>query len=181
MTASSPTGPIVLVGLSGAGKTVVGAILARRLGWAFLDLDEEVERVEGRSIAEIFAMDGEAAFRDREAMVTRGARVDGSTVVSTGGGWMGRPALRDTWPGAVRVWLRVEPESAVRRLAQLASTRPLLAGPDPEVALQKLLVERLHSYRLAEIAIRTDGLSPEAVAEAILNEFVPAGSDPAAP
>ena len=60
----------------------------------------------------------------------------------------------------------MEPESAVRRLAQLRSTRPLLAGPDPEGALQKLLEERLHSYRLAEIAIRTDGLSPEAVAEA---------------
>ena len=181
MIPSSPAGPIVLVGLSGAGKTAVGAILARRLGWAFLDLDAEVERLEGRTIAEIFAADGEAAFRDREAFVTRRARVDGSTVVSTGGGWMSRPDLRDSWPGAVRVWLRVEPGSAVARLARQRSTRPLLAGPDPVAALQTLLDTRVHSYRLAEIAIRTDGLSPEAVAEAILDEFVPAGSDPAAP
>ncbi len=181
MTAESPAGPIVLVGLSGAGKTVVGRLLAQRLDWRFVDLDEEVERLDGRSISHIFQADGEAAFREIEAAATRRAAVDGATVVSTGGGWMSRSELRDSWPGAVRVWLRVDPGSAVRRLARQRSTRPLLAGPDPEAALRGLLDTRMHSYRLAEIAVRTDGLAPEAVVEAILDEMVPAGEGPAAP
>lgn len=172
---AAPSGPIVLVGLSGAGKTVVGRLLAARLTWPFLDLDAEVERVAGRTIADIFAQEGEQAFRDFESQVTRSARVDSTTVVSTGGGWMARPELRDAWPAAARVWLRVEPGRAVSRLARERSSRPLLAGPDPETALQRLLSDRLPAYRLAEIAVRTDGLSPEAVVDAILDRFAAAG------
>ncbi len=164
-------GPIVLVGLSGAGKTVVGRLLARRLGWRFLDLDAEVERRAAASIARIFAEDGEQVFRDLEAAVTRAARPDRNTVVSTGGGWMARPELRDSWPGAVRVWLRVEPVAAVARLADERSTRPLLAGPDPVTELDELLSSRSPAYRLAEVAVGTDRLDPEAVVEAILHEI----------
>jgi shikimate kinase len=171
----SPSGPIVLVGLSGAGKTVVGRLLAQRLGYRFLDLDSEVERLAGCSIADLFDREGEGAFRDLEAQVTCSATVDSETVVSTGGGWMDRPELRETWPGAVRVWLRVEPESAVSRLAQERSTRPLLAGPDPESALRRLLVERLAAYETAEIAVRTDGLTPDAVVVAIQETLAEAG------
>jgi shikimate kinase len=165
----------VLVGLSGAGKTVVGRLLAARLAWPFLDLDAEVERVAGRPIADIFAQQGEQAFRDLESQATRSARVDRRTVVSTGGGWMARPDLRDVWPGAVRVWLRVEPGNATSRLARERTSRPLLAGPHPEKALERLLSDRLPAYRLAEISVRTDGLAPEAVVEAILDRFAAAG------
>lgn len=175
------SGPIVLVGLSGAGKTVVGRLLAGRLDWAFVDLDEEVERVAGRSIAAVFAGQGQSHFRDLEERVTRSAAVDSRTVVSTGGGWMARPELREIWPDAVRVWLRVEPGSAAARLARERSTRPLLAGPDPEAELRLLLADRLPAYRLAEIAVRTDGLAPGAVAEAILEELAEAGRRPATP
>ena len=178
---ASPSGPIVLVGLSGAGKTVVGRLLAARLRWPFLDLDAEVERVATRSIADIFARQGEQAFRDLESRVTRAARVDPRTVVSTGGGWMARPELREAWPGAVRVWLRVEPGSAVSRLARERSSRPLLASPDPEKALARLLTDRLPAYQLAEIAVRTDGLAPDAVVDAILDRFAAAGPRPATP
>jgi len=174
-------GPIVLVGLSGAGKTVVGELLAARLDWPFLDLDSEVERAAGCSIADLFAREGERAFRDLEGRVTRAAAVESRTVVSTGGGWMARPELRDIWPDAVRVWLRVEPGSAVSRLARNRSTRPLLAGPDPEAALRRLLADRLPAYRLAEIAVRTDGLAPEAVVDATLDRLAEAGQRPAAP
>jgi len=168
---NSLRGPLVLVGLSGAGKTAVGRLLARRLRWRFLDLDSEVENLSGRSIAEIFATNGEQAFRDLEARVTESASIAGTTVVSTGGGWMARPELRDRWPGALRIWLSVEPASAVARLAEARSTRPLLAGPDPEAELTRLLAGRLPAYRLAEYSVRTDGLAPEAVVEAILAEF----------
>ena len=171
-------GPIVLVGLSGAGKTAVGRLLARRIRWSFLDLDAEVESLSGRSIIDIFATDGEQVFRDLEARVTEAASIDRTTVVSTGGGWMARPELRETWPDAVCVWLRVEPASAVSRLARERSARPLLAGPDPEAELKKLLACRLPAYRLAEYSVRTDGLAPEAVVEAILAEFQTDGIRP---
>jgi shikimate kinase len=171
----SPAGPIVLVGLSGAGKTVVGRLLAQRLAYTFLDLDSAVEHLAGCSIADLFARDGEGTFRDLEGQVTRSASVDSETVVSTGGGWMDRPELREMWPGAVRIWLRVEPKSAVSRLARQRSSRPLLAGPDPESTLRELLAGRLAAYRLAEIAVRTDGLAPEAVVVAILEALAEAG------
>lgn len=171
----SPAGPIVLVGLSGAGKTVVGRLLAQRLAYTFLDLDSEVEHLVGCSIADLFAREGERTFRDLEGQVTRAASVDPETVVSTGGGWMDRPELREMWPDAVRIWLRVEPESAVSRLARERSTRPLLAGPDLELELRRLLAERLAAYQMAEIAVRTDGLAPEAVVVAILDRLAEAG------
>lgn len=179
--AVSGHGPIVLVGLSGAGKTIVGDLLAARLGWAFLDLDSEIERVAGRSIAEIFAAHGESGFRDLERLVTASARVDARTVVSTGGGWMQRPELRETWPGAVRIWLRVDPATALSRLAKERCTRPLLAGPDPETELERLLAERLPAYGLAEISVRTDALEPEAVVDALLEGLARVGKFPAAP
>jgi shikimate kinase len=178
---ASVAGPIVLVGLSGAGKTVVGRLLAKRLEWRFVDLDVEVERVAGRSIAAVFAEQGEGDFRDLEDRVTRSATVDSKTVVSTGGGWMARSELRETWPEAVRVWLRVEPGSALSRLARERSTPPLLAGSDPEAELRRLLASRLPAYRLAEIAVSTDGLAPEAVVNAVLDELAAAGRGPATP
>ena len=171
----SPAGPIVLVGLSGAGKTVVGRLLAQRLAYTFVDLDSEVENLVGCSIADLFAREGERAFRDLEDQVTRSASVDSETVVSTGGGWMNRPELREMWPDAVRIWLRVEPESAVSRLARERSTRPLLAGPDPESELRRRLAERLAAYQMAEISVRTDGLALEAVVAAILDRLAEAG------
>lgn len=167
----SVAGPIVLIGLSGSGKTAVGRLLAARLGWRLVDLDAEVERLAGASISAVFEERGESGFREMESFVTRSTTVDRRTVVATGGGWMARPELRDTWPDAVRVWLRVEPGSALSRLAPQRFTRPLLAGPEPEAELRRLLAERTPTYRLAEIAVRTDGLAPEAVASAILEEI----------
>lgn len=168
-------GPVVLVGLSGAGKTVVGRQLARRLGWEFVDLDEEVERLAGLTVAELFASDGEPRFRDMERHATLELDAGPGTVVSTGGGWMSRADLRETWPGAIRVWLRVETGEAVARLARDDAIRPLLAGPDPKAALEELLAERLPAYRLAEVQVGTDGLEPSAVVDAICSELAARG------
>jgi shikimate kinase len=158
----------VLVGLSGAGKSAVAGRLARLLGWELLDLDAEVERAAGRPIAAIFEDEGEDAFRELEGRVTRSAGEARGTVVATGGGWMARPELRDMWPGAARVWLRVEPARALERLASERLTRPLLAGPDPLAALTSLLEVRLPAYSMAEYTVATGGRTPDEVAEAIL-------------
>jgi len=181
MSAAGPErGPLVLVGLSGAGKTVAGRLLAARLGLDFVDLDAEVERLAGYSVAEVFAAGGEALFRALERRATLEANVGPRTVVSTGGGGMSRADLRETWPGATRVWLAVDPAEAGARLARDSAIRPLLAGPDPEATLERLLAERLPAYRIAEVQVRTDALNPTAVVDAICNELAARGILPAA-
>ncbi len=165
---TEPAGPIVLVGLSGAGKTEVGRRLARHLGWDLLDLDAEIERVAGRSIRAIFEAHGERRFRDLESRVTLSAAPDPETVIATGGGWMARPELRDVWPDARRVWLRVSPGVAIERLAKEPLTRPLLAGPDPESALEALLASRLQAYALSEYSVDTDGRDVEQIVREVL-------------
>ena len=152
---------IVLVGLPGAGKSTVGRCLAERLDYRFVDLDEEVERLAGRTIREIFATDGEARFREWEAAASERQDQVGRTVLAAGGGWMARPELRGRWPEAVRVWLRIGPEEAWQRLSIAESVRPKLDPARPKESLQRLLAERQASYELAEISVPAGG-SPSA-------------------
>ena len=161
--------PIWLVGLSGAGKSTVGPILARRLGYRFIDLDRLIEDLAGEPVPAVFRRGGEAEFRRLEARAAAEAAEAAEAVVATGGGWMARRELDRTSGGRVRVWLRVRPETAIHRLsAEGTPVRPLLAGPDPETALATLLVERETAYAEAELTLETDGLEPEDVAEAVL-------------
>lgn len=156
---------VVLVGFMCAGKTVVGEILARRLGWAFVDLDRLIEEREGRPVREIFARDGEAAFRRAEAELSDAVAGWGRVVLAPGGGWVANAARRDPLPeGTLRVWLRVSPEEVVRRSASAPGARPLLAGPDPLAAARRLLAEREPRYALAELALDTEGRTPEELA-----------------
>lgn len=163
-------GRILLVGLSGAGKSTVGGLLAERLGYAFVDLDREVERAAGRSVAVLFEEAGEAEFRRLEAGASEAARERVRAVVATGGGWMARDDLPRAWTEAVRVWLRVSPATAARRLGG-AGDRPLLASADPEPALARLLEERRRAYAEAELAVETEGRSPAEVVDAILKQL----------
>lgn len=180
---------VVLVGLMGAGKSTVGALLARRWGCAFFDLDREIEREAGFAVAEIFRREGEPGFRAREAAATRRLRPSAPVVVAVGGGWMARPELRDAWPGAVRVWLQVQPSEAARRLAGSAGARPLLAGGNAEERLAALLAARLPAYGLAEYTVDASRRTPEEVVRVVadLLEARPdggreqAGDAPAAP
>ncbi len=160
---------VVLVGLSGAGKSRVGRLLASRLEWPFLDLDDEVERRTGLTIEDIFRREGEESFRLREAQVTRQAEVATPAVIAAGGGWMARPELRERWPDAVRVWLDVKPETALARLGAERARRPLLEEADPLAALETMLSSRLPHYTLAEYRVATDGLEPEEVVDEILS------------
>lgn len=163
-----PVARVVLVGMMCSGKSAVGAALARRLGWAHVDLDREIERAAGCSVREIFAAEGEAAFRRREAEAT--ARIAGRAgiVLSPGGGWMTNPALLESLgPGTLCVWLQVSPEEAVRRAAAAPGERPLLAGPDPLAAVRRLLAEREPSYARAHLVLPTDGRSVDGAANDI--------------
>lgn len=112
---------VVLLGFMGSGKTAIGRSLAARLRWRHLDLDSEIVRRKGVSIAEIFAAEGEAAFRALEVAVTpEVARLD-RVVISPGGGWITNPGLLESLPtDTLTVWLKV---SRKRLFAASPATR----------------------------------------------------------
>lgn len=160
---------IFLVGLSGGGKSTVGRLVARRLGWEFVDSDDEIERVAGRPVTLIFEQEGEAAFREREAAVLRGLASREPVVVATGGGAPTTPESRLALGAGFVVWLAVSPAEAARRLAAdpSASERPLLAG-DARMRLEALFQARQELYRGADAAIDVDELEPEQVADEVV-------------
>lgn len=164
---------ILLVGVRGTGKTTVGRALAARLGWRFADADDVVEAAAGKSIADIFAADGEPAFRDREAAAL--AELCGRTehVVATGGGAVLREANREcmTRAGFV-VWLTAPPEVSYDRLRgdpTTAARRPNLTpvGGLPEMRAVLAAREPLYAA-VADFTCDTATLSPDAAAAAIL-------------
>lgn len=161
---------IFLTGLSGAGKSTVGQLLADRLGWRFLDTDALVEEAAGRSVAAIFRDEGEAAFRALEAeALARAARAD-RAVVATGGGAPVHAAGRRALASGFSVWLAVSPAAAAARLGSGGDgeARPLLDGGDPAERLEALLRARRAAYARADASIDVDGLTPEeACAEAL--------------
>ncbi|MEJ2482490.1 MAG: shikimate kinase [Gemmatimonadota bacterium] len=159
--------PILLVGLSGSGKSTVGRLLAERWSVPFLDLDHEIERSAGMSIPEIFRLEGESGFRRREEAATRSLSLMTPIVLATGGGWMTTPGLCDEWPTAVRVWLQVSAREAAKRLASSATTRPLLVNDSPEKVLQGLLEQRLPSYGMSEYTVDTSDRTAAQVADRV--------------
>ena len=153
-----PAGPhVILVGLPGAGKTTVGEGVAKVLGRAFLDLDREIERRQGTTIAQIFAERGEYQFRQYEQKLTEELRGVGGMILSPGGGWVASPEnvalLRP--PGRI-IYLRVRPETALKRMGPERSTRPMLFRPDPLVELRRLLDARRKAYESADQTIDTE-------------------------
>lgn len=161
---------IVLVGFMAAGKSTVGRMLAARLGWSCVDFDERIRERAGRPPGQIIREEGEAAFRSLEAQLT--AELAGRTglVLAPGGGWGADPARAATLgPGAVRVWLRITVDEALRRAGAEKLDRPLLGeGPDRHVRARNLLAERERGYAAAEIAVEVNGKSPEAVTDEIV-------------
>jgi 3-dehydroquinate synthetase/shikimate kinase len=153
---------VVLVGLPGAGKTAVGRRLANRHGAQFVDLDERIESAAGRTIREIFAQDGEAAFRrlERDAVIALGepdASDEINRVISPGGGSVVDP--RNRWllfRGRLPVWLDVRPEVLAQRLRRSPTVRPLVQGGDPLGRIRQLAVARERFYAAAA---RVNGLS----------------------
>lgn len=157
---------IVLIGFMGAGKTTVGRILARELSLPFVDTDEVIERAEGRSVAEIFAEDGEARFRTLERETVAALLEGNEAVVALGGGAITDPLTCGALGWHTVVHLDVDYQDAMRRIGHDPG-RPLLHLSDPKA----LFEERRPVYgRLATHTITTTGLSPQEVAERVLAE-----------
>lgn len=160
---------LVLVGLPGSGKSTVGAMLATKLGRTFLDFDAEIERREGMPISQIFGERGEAAFREMERTVTEEVKGLGNMVLAPGGGWVADPSVVTLIrPPAILIYLRVRPETALKRLAGAMGGRPLLNRPDPLGELNKLLEQRRAAYQASDHEIGTELIGPEDVTDQIL-------------
>ncbi|MBI2874571.1 MAG: shikimate dehydrogenase [Firmicutes bacterium] len=156
---------LVLTGFMGSGKTLIGKLVADRLGLPFVDTDIEVERTAGIEIPEIFASAGEPGFRDLEAKVIAGLTTRRGQVIATGGGALLREQnaflLR---AGGLLVTLMVDPATVLERV-KLDGKRPLLAVPNPEARIRELLAEREPVYRLnADMIVDTRDRTPEDIA-----------------
>lgn len=155
------TGPIVLVGMMGSGKSSVGRRLAGQLGLPFADADDEIELAAGLKISEIFERYGEAQFRDGERRVIARLMDAGPSVLATGGGAFAQDATRACiLDRGVAVWLDAPLKILVERTAKRGH-RPLLNAGNPESVLAALLAERTPAYSQAHVRIASDS-SPHA-------------------
>ena len=149
-------GPIVLVGMMGVGKSTVGRRLAARLGLAFVDADEEIEKAADMSVSEIFERYGEAYFRDGERRVIARLLDGAPKVIATGGGAFADDETRALiLERAIAVWLDAELDTLVARVAR-KNTRPLLTGKDPRKVLGELMERRNPAYAQAPIRVTSD-------------------------
>ncbi len=170
------SGNIILTGFSGTGKSSVGRALAELQGWELWDTDEEIVRVSGKSVAEIFEEDGEAAFRYLEKEAVALACAESNVVIATGGGAIVDPDNYAAMAASgVIVCLDAAPETIVARLTAQPSEgddapeeRPMLTGADPIQRVQELKAERQARYDLADFTLNTDGLSVDEAARETL-------------
>lgn len=164
----NPVPRILLVGMMGAGKTTVGRALAQRFGWPYLDSDEEVRRRTGRTVPQIFAELGEAAFRAEEsAVLAEACASPHPVVVSVAGGAVLDPGNRELLARSGQVvWLRASLATLTQRVGD-GRTRPLL-GDDPAAALARLYPERARIYEeVAAVVVDVDGVPTDRVVDRV--------------
>lgn len=165
---------IVLVGFMGSGKSTVGRELAAQLHRPFIDLDQEIEAGAGRSVTEIFAADGETAFRERESRcLERALQAEGAVVAAGGGAPLREQNWRRIRDGNTVVALMAEPAELRRRLHN-GNGRPLL-GKDPAAAIATLLPQRIETYLGADLIVSTDGSPVSEVAVRIVQALPASG------
>jgi shikimate kinase len=180
-TPSSSITGIVLTGFMGAGKTTVGALLAERLGWTFVDSDRVVESRSGMTVAEIFERQGEAAFRRMESDAIRETAGREHVVLALGGGALESAATREFLAALLRwrvIFLEAPLETLVGRCARQpdAPVRPILQDRERLAARWQA---RQPLYREAHLIVATADRTPAAVADRIVRELF--GENPAEP
>jgi shikimate kinase len=164
--------PIFLIGFMGAGKSTVGRLLADRLGRAFVDLDERIASEAQATIPELFAEEGEAGFRRREAALLAEVIAEGAQVVAPGGG---APCHGDNLErmlaSGVVAYLSSSVDEILARVGA-AADRPLLAGPgDRRATVERLLQARQAHYQRAHFTVETSGIPPSQVVARLIAEL----------
>ncbi|MER8224472.1 shikimate kinase [Streptomyces sp. NPDC094143] len=163
------SGPlVVLVGPMGVGKSTVGQLLAERLGVSYRDTDDDIVAAQGRTVAEIFVDEGEAAFRAVEKAAVHKALAEHDGVLALGGGAILDADTRALLAGQRVAYLSMDVEEAVKRTG-LNAARPLLAV-NPRKQWRELMEARRHLYEeVATVVVATDGRTPEEVTQVALD------------
>jgi len=162
---------ITLIGFMGAGKSSVGQLVASQLHFTFLDTDHVIEARAGKTISDIFAQDGEPAFRALEKKIVDELAARKKTVISTGGGLPANAEnLASIKTHSLTVYLWASPEKIWERVRN-QSHRPLLNDPDPLAKIRKLLADRDPFYRQADILLNTEMRSAKDVAQQVIHQF----------
>ena len=160
---------VVLVGLMGAGKTSIGRRLAKNLAAPFVDADEEIVAAAGLTIPDIFALYGEARFRELERRVVARLLDSDAVVLALGGGAFIDPETRvRVTQRAVSVWLRADLDTLLARTARKRGTRPLLDQGEPREVLAGLMERRYPIYAEADFTVDSQTEPHESVVERIL-------------
>jgi shikimate kinase len=161
----------VLIGLPGCGKSTIGRRLARALDVAFLDTDVAIETKTGRTIADVFATDGEREFRRIEEEVVRESLAAHDGVLALGGGAVTTEGVREALSGHMVIYLEINAAEGMRRTGG-STVRPLLAGPDRAAKYRALMTDRVPLYRrVASIRVNTNRRNPGAVVRYIVSRL----------
>ena len=166
---------IALIGLRGAGKSTLGKILAKKIGWTFVELNKEIERQNGLSVAEIIALYGQEGFRRMEqtALGQLLARKE-PMVLATGGGIVSEPLTFDLiLKSFYTIWLKAEPEEHMARVRKQGDLRPMADDRSAMAELRNILLSREPLYARASAVVDTAGLSVDAAAARLIAAVTP--------
>jgi XRE family aerobic/anaerobic benzoate catabolism transcriptional regulator len=172
---------IALIGLRGAGKSTLGKMLAERIGWSFVELNKEIERQNGLSVAEIIALYGQEGFRRMEqaALVQLLARKE-LMVLATGGGIVSEPVTFDLiLKSFYTIWLKAEPEEHMGRVRSQGDLRPMADDRSAMAELRNILISREPLYARANAMVDTAGLTVDAAAARLADAVKPVLKDDA--
>jgi XRE family aerobic/anaerobic benzoate catabolism transcriptional regulator len=166
---------IALIGLRGAGKSTLGKMLARKIGWRFVELNKEIEAENGLSVAEIIALYGQEGFRRMEqAALGQLLSDNGLTVLATGGGIVSEPLTFDlVLSSFYTIWLKAEPEEHMARVRGQGDLRPMADVRSAMAELRNILVSREPLYARANAVVDTAGLSVEDAAARLIEAVAP--------
>jgi XRE family aerobic/anaerobic benzoate catabolism transcriptional regulator len=178
-TASAPRrasfSGIALIGLRGAGKTTLGRMLAKKIGWSFVELNKEIEAQNGLSVAEIIALYGQEGFRRMEqAALTQLLARKELMVLATGGGIVSEPLTFDLILSSFyTIWLKAEPEEHMARVRRQGDLRPMADDRSAMAELRNILLSREPLYARATAVVDTAGLSVDAAAARLIDAVRP--------
>ena len=166
---------IALIGLRGAGKSTLGKILAKKIGWRFVELNKEIEAQNGLSVAEIIALYGQEGFhRMEQTALGHLLAAKELTVLATGGGIVSEPVTFDLILSSFyTVWLKAEPEEHMARVRRQGDLRPMADDRSAMTELRTILLSREPLYARASAVVDTAGLSVDAAAARLIEAVGP--------
>jgi XRE family aerobic/anaerobic benzoate catabolism transcriptional regulator len=166
---------IALIGLRGAGKSTLGKMLAKKIGWSFVELNKEIEAQNGLSVAEIIALYGQEGFRRMEqASLTQLLARKELMVLATGGGIVSEPVTFELILSSFyTIWMKAEPEEHMMRVRRQGDLRPMADDRSAMTELRNILLSREPLYARASAVVDTAGLSVDAAAARLIDAVTP--------